>query len=111
LQQGADITVFGAAARRLPGVLCFATADFESERQVMALDLEGVMVSAGAACSSGKVTPSHVLQAMGFEGEAGQAIRVSGGWATVEDDWRRFADVWLGVHARISARRDRATAA
>jgi cysteine desulfurase len=112
LQQGADITVFGAAASRLPSVLCFATEGFESERQVMALDLEGVMISAGSACSSGKVTPSHVLQAMGFDAEVCQeAIRVSGGWATTEDDWRRFVDVWLSVHARVSARRDRATAA
>jgi cysteine desulfurase len=110
LMQHANITVFGADAKRLPSVLCFATPGFDAERQVMALDLDGVMVSAGAACSSGKVTPSHVLSAMGYEKLAGQAIRVSGGWATTEDDWRRFAEVWLAVYGRISARH-RATAA
>jgi cysteine desulfurase len=98
------VTVFGAEARRLPGVLCFATEGFSSERQVMALDLEGVMVSAGAACSSGKVTPSQVLTAMGFKAEAGNAIRVSGGWATVEADWARFVDVWLAAHTRVRLR-------
>jgi cysteine desulfurase len=92
-------------------VLCFATPGFDAERQVMALDLDGVMVSAGAACSSGKVTPSHVLSAMGFERLAGQAIRVSGGWATTEDDWLRFVEVWLAVHERISARRHRVVVA
>jgi cysteine desulfurase len=111
LVQAADVTVFGASARRLPSVLCFATPGFDAERQVMALDLDGVMVSAGAACSSGKVTPSHVLSAMGFERLAGQAIRVSGGWATTEDDWLRFVEVWLAVHERISARRHRVVVA
>jgi len=110
LAQNANITVFGAAAKRLPSVLSFATPGLDSERQVMALDLDGVMVSAGAACSSGKVTPSHVLSAMGYEKLANQAIRVSGGWATTEDDWRRFAEAWLGVYGRMSARH-RATAA
>jgi cysteine desulfurase len=98
------VTVFGAEAPRLPGVLCFATEGFTSERQVMALDLEGVMVSAGAACSSGKVTPSQVLTAMGFGAAAGNAIRVSGGWASVEADWTRFVDAWLAAHARVRLR-------
>jgi cysteine desulfurase len=110
LVQAANVTVFGVAAKRLPSVLSFATPGFAAERQVMALDLDGVMVSAGAACSSGKVTPSHVLSAMGFEKLAGQAIRVSGGWATTEEDWARFAEVWLAVYGRITARH-RATAA
>jgi cysteine desulfurase len=86
-------------------VLSFATRGFDSDRQVMALDLEGVMVSAGAACSSGKVAPSHVLTAMGQEALANQAIRVSGGWATSEADWKRFTEAWLAVHARFAARR------
>jgi cysteine desulfurase len=111
LVEVAGVTVFGAEAKRLPTVLCFATPGFEAERQVMALDLEGVMVSAGAACSSGKVAPSHVLRAMGFPTQASLAIRVSGGWATTEGDWRRLVEVWLAVHARVIARRARATAA
>ena len=110
LVETAGVSVFGVTAERLPTVLCFASKGFDSERQVMALDLEGVMVSAGAACSSGKVTPSHVLEAMGFKAEASQAIRVSGGWATTEADWRRFVEVWLAVHARFTARRRAAAA-
>jgi cysteine desulfurase len=73
--------------------------------QVMTLDLAGVMVSAGAACSSGKVKASPVLAAMGFGELAGCAIRVSGGWDTTEADWRRFADVWSEAYQRHSARR------
>jgi cysteine desulfurase len=71
----------------------------------MALDLAGVMVSAGAACSSGKVKPSHVLVAMGRPDLAGGVIRVSGGWASVEEDWNRLAEAWLAEHERRSARR------
>jgi len=68
------------------------------------------MVSAGAACSSGKMAPSAVLIAMGFEPLANQSIRASGGWATTEDDWDRFADAWLAAYTRHQARR-RASAA
>jgi cysteine desulfurase len=98
------VTVFGGDVPRLPGVLCFATEGFASDRQVMALDLEGVMVSAGAACSSGKVTPSQVLTAMGFASEATNAIRVSGGWSTIEADWERFVAVWLAAATRVRLR-------
>jgi cysteine desulfurase len=106
----AGARVFGAAADRLPNTLCFGAEGFAAELQVMALDLEGVMVSAGAACSSGKVKPSRVLLAMGETAQAGCAIRVSGGWATTPADWTHFADVWLAAHARHQARR-RASAA
>jgi cysteine desulfurase len=71
----------------------------------MALDLAGVMVSAGSACSSGKVKASPVLTAMGQGDLAGCAIRVSGGWNTSEDDWNAFVEVWLEAHARHAARR------
>ena len=64
----------------------------------------GVMVSAGAACSSGKVKVSPVLAAMGQGELAGCAIRVSGGWNTVEAEWVRFADLWLEAHARHAPR-------
>ena len=105
-----DIEVFGQAAPRVPGTLCFGCDGFDAERQVMAMDLDGVMVSAGAACSSGKMAASAVLIAMGFTPLASQSIRVSGGWATTEADWTRFADAWLAAHARHQARK-RATAA
>jgi cysteine desulfurase len=70
----------------------------------MGLDLEGVMVSAGAACSSGRVKPSGVVTAMGLSELAGCAIRASGGWTTLQQDWDRFADVWCAVHGRHTAR-------
>lgn len=108
LAEAADIIVFGEGAPRLPNVLCFASTGFDAQQQVMALDLDGVMVSAGAACSSGKVSASKVLIAMGHEPLAGCAIRVSGGWATTLEDWDRFVSVWLSVHARHRARRSAA---
>ena len=73
--------------------------------QVKGLDLAGVMVSAGSACSSGKVKASPVLAAMGQGDLAECAIRVSGGWCSTEADWNRFIDAWLEAHARHAARR------
>jgi cysteine desulfurase len=70
----------------------------------MALDLDGVMISAGSACSSGKVKPSGVLQAMGLDELATASLRASGGWDTTEDDWRRFAEAWLAAFARHGSR-------
>jgi cysteine desulfurase len=101
----AGAVVLGEAAPRLPNTLCVAEAGAASDLQVMTLDLAGVMVSAGAACSSGKVKPSHVLVAMGRPDLAGGVIRVSGGWASVEEDWNRLAEAWLAEHERRSARR------
>lgn len=97
--------IMGAGAPRLPNTLCVAAPGYASDLQVMNLDLAGVMVSAGSACSSGKVKASPVLAAMGQGDLAACAIRVSGGWDTTEDDWNRFADTWLGAHARHAARR------
>lgn len=92
----ADVVVFGADAPRLANTSCIGLAGFSGELQVMALDLDGVAVSAGAACSSGKVRPSHVLEAMGV-GEAlvGCAIRISLGWATTPEDVDACVDAWL----------------
>jgi cysteine desulfurase len=73
--------------------------------QVMGLDLAGVMISAGPACSSGKMKPSDVVAAMGRPDLAPFAVRVSGGWATTEQDWIRAGDAWLELHARHAARR------
>jgi cysteine desulfurase len=101
----ADVVVMGQGAPRLPNVLCFATEGFDAQRQVMSLDLDGVMVSAGAACSSGKVTASKVLIAMGHEALAASSIRVSGGWASQPEDWDLFVEAWLSAYARHRARR------
>lgn len=103
--KAAGCVVAGEGAPRLPTTLCIVSDGFDSQLQVMALDLAGVMVSAGAACSSGKVTASLVLLAMGWAAEAGFALRASGGWATTAADWDRFADAWLEAHTRHAARR------
>jgi cysteine desulfurase len=102
--KAAGAVVVAEAAPRLPNTLCVADPGVGSELQVMQLDLAGVMVSAGAACSSGKVKTSRVLAAMGEEALGGSVIRVSGGWDTSDSDWDRFADAWLDAHARRRAR-------
>ena len=93
---------FGASVRRLPNTSCLAAPGLDSETQVMALDLDGVAVSAGSACSSGKVGVSHVLEAMGWAGASSAAIRVSLGWNSKETDIDRFLDSWGALHARAA---------
>lgn len=99
--QGA--VVIAETSPRLPNTLCVATPGHTSDLQVMKLDLAGFMVSAGSACSSGKVKASHVLSAMGLGELAECAIRVSGGWGTTENDWAAFVDAWSEI--RHAARR------
>lgn len=106
----AGAVVVGAAAPRLDDVLCIAIRDLPSEIQVMGLDLSGVQVSAGAACSSGKVRPSRVLEAMGLGDLAGCAIRLSGGWSTRPEDWRIAAETWIDLKTRRQSRRHPAAA-
>jgi len=99
-----EAKVFGAAAPRLPNTSCIALAGLPAETQLMALDLAGVAVSSGAACSSGKVQPSHVLTAMGASAaEAASAIRVSLGWASREDDIDRLLAAWEDLYRRSQA--------
>lgn len=97
--------ILGEGAPRLPQTLCFAAPGYTSELQVMGLDLAGVMVSAGAACSSGKVKASRVVEAMGRADLAPYVLRVSGGWASTAEDWSRCGDAWLAAWARHSARK------
>ncbi len=103
--EDAGAVTLGARAPRLPQTLCVATPGFASELQVMALDLAGVMISAGAACSSGKVRSSQVAAAMGHAELAPFCIRVSGGWASTEADWARCGEAWAEAVARPSVRR------
>lgn len=99
-----DLVVFGAEAPRLANTSCFALPGLSAETQLMALDLAGIAVSSGAACSSGKVEPSHVLQAMGADREtAVAAIRVSLGRATTAADLERFIEAWDGLYRRRAA--------
>jgi cysteine desulfurase len=106
----AGAVVAGGSAPRLPQTLCFATPGYASDVQVMGLDLAGVMVSAGAACSSGKVRPSRILEAMGRPDLASFAIRVSGGWESTAADWTRCGEAWSELFARHQARRAAAAA-
>ncbi|MBI4184680.1 MAG: cysteine desulfurase [Proteobacteria bacterium] len=100
-----DLVVFGREAERLPNTLSFALPGLSAETAVMALDLAGIAVSAGAACSSGKVSPSHVLAAMGAGPElAGAAIRVSLGPGNDEADVGRFLATWGAFAERALAR-------
>jgi cysteine desulfurase len=109
LSAAADAVVIGRDAPRLPNTTCLAMPDIPAETQVMALDLAGVMVSAGSACSSGKVRVSHVLRAMALGDEiAGCAIRMSLGWSSTAADVEAFVGAWLDFHARARARRSAA---
>ena len=98
---GEDATVHGRAAPRLPNTSCVSMRGVAAETQVIALDLAGCAVSAGAACSSGKVATSHVLTAMGLpQAVADTAIRVSLGWATTPEDIDRLIEAWAVLYRR-----------
>jgi cysteine desulfurase len=93
--------IIADTAPRLPNTSCLALPGVPAETLVMALDLAGVAISAGSACSSGKVKASHVLQAMGLGANiVGSAIRVSLGWASEAADIDRFLEAWQGFAAR-----------
>lgn len=99
------LKVWGAGTARLPNTLCFSAPGFRAETQVMAMDLAGIAVSSGSACSSGKVAKSHVLAAMGASDEEAQsAIRVSLGWDTPDDAAERFLEKWSAAYARAARR-------
>ena len=87
--------IFGAEVARLPNTTLFSVPGMKAETAVIAFDLEGVAVSSGAACSSGKVAPSHVLAAMGVASELARgAIRVSLGYATSDEDVGTILQAW-----------------
>ena len=101
---GREATVFSADAPRLPQTLCFSVAGTSAETLVIALDLAGVAVSSGSACSSGKVAPSHVLAAMGVPSELAQAaIRISLGWDSKESDLDMFLTAWRDVLKHVKS--------
>lgn len=94
---------YGQGADRLANTTCIAMPGVSAETQVMAFDLAGIAVSAGSACSSGKVEPSHVLLAMGLsKDEAAQAIRVSLGPDSTEADVDKFIAAWHDLYRRTS---------
>lgn len=97
--------IWGAGQDRLPGTLCFSAPGFAGKTQLMALDLEGIAVSSGSACSSGKSKPSQTLMAMGAgEEEATASIRVSFGWSSTKEDVEAFCRAWVPAYERIKSR-------
>jgi cysteine desulfurase len=101
-----DVVVFGDAGPRLPNTLYLAVPGVEAATLMIGLDLAGVAVSSGSACSSGKANPSHVLAAMGVApGLTRGAIRLSLGWASSEADAERFAAAFKRALAPMRASR------
>ncbi|MDU8926966.1 aminotransferase class V-fold PLP-dependent enzyme [Alisedimentitalea sp. MJ-SS2] len=100
-------TIFvGNSAGRLPNTSCYATPGWKGETQVMQMDLAGFAISAGSACSSGKVKSSRVLRAMGYdEVTAASAVRVSLGLETTRDEVLAFAEAWGRAYEKFNARR------
>jgi cysteine desulfurase len=97
--------IAGAGARRLPNTTCIVVPGWKGETQVMQMDLAGFAISAGSACSSGKVRASRVLRAMGFDETASaSAIRLSLGPATTEEEILRFVDAWGEAHGKFLAK-------
>ena len=98
-----EAVIFGAAAERLPNTTLFGVEGLKAETAVIAFDLEGIAVSSGAACSSGKVQPSHVLAAMGLAPALTRgAVRVSLGWTTTPADVEHFLAAWRKLATALS---------
>ena len=95
LRQTPDMIVFSDDVTRLPNTTLFTVPGLKAETAVIGFDLAGIAVSSGSACSSGKVQPSHVLQAMGYGPKLAQgAVRLSLGWSTSEADIDRCLEAW-----------------
>jgi cysteine desulfurase len=105
----ADLVVFGQAADRIGNVTNFAVPGVKNAVAMMGLDLMGLSVSSGSACSSGKVGPSHVLDAMGVPAELGGcALRLSLGWSSTKEDIERYLDGFGEIATRLTRSRGRA---
>ncbi len=97
-----NTVIFGRDAARLANTISFAVPGMVAETALIACDLAGAALSSGSACSSGKVTSSHVLDAMGVSPDLARgALRVSLGWTTTREDVERFADLWQGIVRRM----------
>ena len=100
-----NIICIGRDYTRLPNTLCFAAPGWKAETQVMQMDLAGFAISAGSACSSGKVKASKVVLSMGYGEEiANSAVRVSLGLGNTQEEVEQFAEAWLTAHDRFLAR-------
>jgi cysteine desulfurase len=102
LRRTPDVIVFSGEVSRLPNTTLFTVPGLKAETAVIGFDLAGIAVSSGSACSSGKVQPSHVLEAMGFGPEMAQgAVRLSLGWSTSEADVNRCLEAWLKLSGTL----------
>jgi cysteine desulfurase len=101
-----DVVVFGEGAPRLGNTSLLAVPGTKAETALIAFDLNGIALSSGSACSSGKVQPSHVLAAMGLEPSlARAALRISLGWETSEADLDRLLNAWKKVVSSLGKER------
>jgi cysteine desulfurase len=107
LRETPDVLIFSDEVQRLPNTTLFTVPGLKAETAVIGFDLAGIAVSAGSACSSGKVQPSHVLEAMGFGREMAQgAVRLSLGWSSCEADIDRCLEGWRKLAGTLSKRND-----
>jgi cysteine desulfurase len=104
-----DAVIYGADVERVPNTTLFSVPGMRAETAVIAFDLDGVAVSSGAACSSGKVTPSHVLLAMGVPPLLARgAVRVSVGPTTAESEVEHFLSAWRKLFSSLTNRQEKA---
>jgi len=97
-----NVPIYGISSVRLPNTSYIGMPGVATNKQLMAFDLEGFAISSGSACSSGKVSPSHVLRAMGHGDEAStEAARISLGWSTTTTEVEGFAHTWLALYERL----------
>jgi cysteine desulfurase len=111
LRQTPNIIIFSETIRRLPNTTLFTVPGLRAETAVIGFDLAGIAASSGSACSSGKVQPSHVLKAMGFDIEIAQgAVRLSMGWSTRDADVELCLEAWRNLAGRLLKDQRRNTA-
>lgn len=102
METAMNTRILGQSADRLPNTICAVTPSIGSETQLIHFDLAGICVSAGSACSSGRIEPSHVLEAMDLtREEAGCALRISMGWGTTETEVQRLLTAWHEMQKRL----------
>ncbi len=111
LRQTPNMIIFSDTMRRLPNTTLFTVPGLRAETAVIGFDLAGIATSSGSACSSGKVQPSHVLKAMGFDIEIAQgAVRLSMGWSTRDADVESCLEAWRSLAGRLLKDQRRNTA-
>ena len=100
-----EMRVFGQNVPRVANTTALCLAGLPAETQLMSLDLDGIAVSSGSACSSGAFKPSPILQAMGAsDSEAASTLRISTGWNSRESDIDRFIESWANIYERVAGK-------